>query len=49
MISSGELRNRLKLNGTRKWLQNRRLQWFGIERIKESACSNKRKTVKVHG
>lgn len=36
------VRNRLQLNSTREWLQNRKLLWFGpLNRMEESSSSSK--------
>ena len=37
-IGLSKVKTRLKLNSTRKYLQDRRLQWFGhLEKIEENA------------
>ena len=47
-ISIQELRTRLKLKTTREFLQDRRLQWFGLsERMEESAWSSKCRIFKI--
>ena len=48
--SEEELRTRLKLNSTKKCLQDRGLQWFGhLEGMEENAWSSKCTTFKVSG
>ena len=48
-VSILELRNRMRLDSVREYIQHRRLQWFGhLERMKVDAWSSKCRDIMVN-